>query len=115
MFGFHGFQLGLASGFGFEAGLSVGIDGLFGKVVGSAAGWRGWMCQFDTRDWCPTGPGRWDYRLNGVESTYRYKGSPNQSCQLGNELFVSFVAPDMEWAHIDAENRGRSAYQVDLI
>jgi hypothetical protein len=37
--GFHGFQLGLASGFGFEAGLSVGIDGLFGEVVGSAAGW----------------------------------------------------------------------------
>lgn len=38
---FHCFQLGLAGDFSFEAGLSVGIDGLFGKVVGAAAGWRG--------------------------------------------------------------------------
>lgn len=37
----YGSQLGLACGFSFEAGLSVGIDGLFGKVVGAAAGWRG--------------------------------------------------------------------------
>jgi hypothetical protein len=43
VFGFHGFQLSLASDFGFEAGLSVGIDGLFGKVVCAAASWRGYV------------------------------------------------------------------------
>lgn len=36
--GFHRFHLGLACDFGLKPGLSVGIDGLFGKVVGSAAG-----------------------------------------------------------------------------
>jgi hypothetical protein len=40
---FHCFQLSFAGDFGFEAGLSVGIDGLFGKVVGAAAGWRGYV------------------------------------------------------------------------
>lgn len=38
VFGFHGFQLGLALDFGFISGGAVGVDGLFGEVVGTTAG-----------------------------------------------------------------------------
>lgn len=37
--GFHRFPLSLACSLGLKAGLSVGIDGLFCKVVGTTGGW----------------------------------------------------------------------------
>lgn len=38
---FHRFQLRLALHIGFKPSLSIGIDGLFGKVVGTAASCEG--------------------------------------------------------------------------
>lgn len=38
--GFLGLELGLTLNFGVESSGAVGVDGLFGKVVGPAAGWR---------------------------------------------------------------------------
>jgi len=37
---FLGLGLGLTLNFGFESSGTVSVDGLFGKVVGPAAGWR---------------------------------------------------------------------------
>jgi hypothetical protein len=41
VFSFQRLQLSLALNFTFESGGSVGVDGLFGKVVSTTAGW-GW-------------------------------------------------------------------------
>lgn len=54
-------------------------------------------------------------RIEGFSRTYRHKGRPSQSCQMGKELFVSFIAPDVQWAHMNSERGGISPYQVDLI
>ena len=40
MFFFHSPHLGLAFDFSLKSGLAVGVDGLFGKVVGPAAGYK---------------------------------------------------------------------------
>lgn len=52
----HLLHLGLALDFGFKSGLSVGVDRLLGEIVGSAAGYGGWLVFYMGISGIVTGP-----------------------------------------------------------